>query len=176
MAKMRKGPYVYELKRFLVAFFACLVFRAIDISKDCMEGRLLAKTAAERIQEKKEPKRVLLDKDFAGVKKGQWLFVATPKIVADYISKIPAGEIRTIERMRRELAKRRGCDASCPVSTAVFVRIAAEAAIDAMNDGKSITDVIPFWRVISGQDKVAKKLAIDPEWIDQQRILEAEEA
>jgi len=41
----------------------------------------MAKSAKEHLNSNKQPKMVVLDKDFAGVKKGQKLFVATPKIV-----------------------------------------------------------------------------------------------
>lgn len=133
----------------------------------------MAKSAREKLKEKKEPKKVVLGGDFSGIKAGQKMFVATPQIVADYIQKIPYGETRTVERMRKDIAKRRKCDASCPVSTAVFVRIAAEAAIEDMNDGKLPDEVIPFWRLIAGKDKVAKKLAIDSAWIDEQRAKES---
>ncbi len=132
----------------------------------------MAKSAAEHLNSDKQPKMVVLDKDFAGVKKGQKLFVATPKIVNEYINKIPFGETRTIERMRREMARRRKCDASCPVSTAIFIRIAAEAAIDEMEQGKSVNEVTPFWRLLCSKDKITKKLAIDPQWVDMQRELE----
>ncbi len=133
----------------------------------------MAKSAREKLAQKKEPKTVVLGGDFSGIKAGQKMFVATPQIVADYIRKIPYGQTRTIERMRKDIAKRRKCDASCPVSTAIFVRIAAEAAIEDMNEGTAPSDVIPFWRLVSSKDKVAKKLAIDSAWIDQQRAQES---
>ena len=133
----------------------------------------MAKTAAERLAEKKEPKKVVLEKDFAGVKKGSLLLVGTPQIVADYIRRIPYGQTRTIDRMRRELARRRKCDATCPVSTAIFIRIAAQAAIDDLDDGKPVKDVIPFWRLIAPEDKVAGKLTINREWIETRRNIEA---
>ena len=129
----------------------------------------MAKSAAEHLNADKQPKMVVLDKDFAGVKKGQMLFVATPKIVADYIKRIPYGETRTIERMRREMARRRKCDASCPVSTAIFIRIAAQSAVDEIDAGKAVDEVIPFWRLLSGKDKITKKLTIDAAWVDQQQ-------
>ena len=133
----------------------------------------MAKSAREKLAQKKEPKKVVLGGDFSGIKAGQKMFVATPQIVADYIQKIPYGETRTIERMRKDIARRRKCDASCPVSTAIFVRIAAEAAIEDMDEGKAPEDVIPFWRLVASSDKVAKKLAIDSAWIDQQRAQES---
>ena len=129
----------------------------------------MAKSAKEHLNSDKQPKMVVLDKDFAGVKKGQKLFVATPKIVDDYIKKIPYGETRTIERMRRELSRRRKCDATCPVSSAIFIRIAAQSALDDIDSGKSISEVTPFWRLLTSKDKISKKLAIDPQWIDLQR-------
>jgi len=132
----------------------------------------MAKSAKERLKADKQQKIVVLEKDFAGVKKGQTLFVATPKIVDTYIKKIPYGEKRTIERMRRELARRRKCDATCPVSSAIFIRIAAQAAIDEMENGKSVEEVTPFWRLLTSKDKITKRLTLDPEFVDIQRASE----
>jgi hypothetical protein len=132
----------------------------------------MAKTARQHLQADKQSKAVLLDKDFAGVKKGSKLFVATPMIVDRYIRNIPYGETRTIIRLRNELAQRNQCDASCPVSTAIFIRIAAQASIDELAENKPIEKVTPFWRLLSSEDKIAKKLSIDGAWIDHQRELE----
>jgi len=132
----------------------------------------MAKTAAEKLRQRKSPKKVLLEKDFAGVKQGQWLFVGTPQIVAEYIRKIPSGQNRTIPRLRKDIARRRRCDAMCPVSTAIFIRIAAEAALEALQAGATVSEVIPFWRLLTGQDKITKRLDVDPAWVDLQRELE----
>ena len=135
----------------------------------------MPKTAAEKLNAKKDPKKVVLEADFAGMKRGQTMFVATPKIVADYIARIPYGETRTIQRMRLDIARRRKCDGACPVSTAIFIRIAAEAACEEMEAGRPPSEVLPFWRLIASSDKVAKKLPIDPAWIDEQRAREQSE-
>ena len=127
------------------------------------------------MHEEKAPKSVVLESDFAGVKKGQRLFIATPLIVDSYIRKIPYGESRTIVRMRRELARRRKCDASCPVSTSIFIRIAAQAAIDQLNAGSTVEEVTPFWRLLTSADKISKKLDIDEKWIDAQREIESKD-
>ncbi len=92
---------------------------------------------------KKSPKKVVLDKDFAGIKAGSRLFVATPKIIDDYIRRIPSGQTRTIERLRIELA-----------------------------EGEALHAVAPFWRLIDPDSKVAACLTIDPEWIAAQRATE----
>ncbi|MFN4102134.1 MAG: hypothetical protein ACK4GT_20420 [Pararhodobacter sp.] len=115
-----------------------------------------------------------LEFDFAGIKSGSLMFVATPDILAAYIRQIPYGETRTIIAMRREIARRRRCDAMCPVSTAIFLRQIAEAALRDLADGQSLSDVTPFWRLISSDDKIAKRLPVDPAWIDTQRDLEAQ--
>jgi len=74
--------------------------------------------------------------------------------------------------MRKELARRRKCDATCPVSSAIFIRIAAQAAISDLENGKSPDEVTPFWRLLTSKDKIAKRLTIDPQWLDMQRELE----
>ena len=96
----------------------------------------MPKTAAERLKDSKPEKRVVLDKDFAGVKAGQTLYVANPNIVDQYVRAIPAGQSRTIVQMREDLAKSKDADATCPVSTAIFLRISAQAAIDEMEGGR----------------------------------------
>ncbi len=132
----------------------------------------MAKTARERLQADKSIKRVVMEADFAGIRKGQTMLVATPQIVDAYIRKIPEGQTRTLTRLRNDLAKRRQCDSSCPVSTAIFVRIAAAAALEELASGKEVGDITPFWRVIGPNDKAAKKLAVDADWIAHQRALE----
>ncbi|MEM9532869.1 MAG: hypothetical protein AAGA23_18255 [Pseudomonadota bacterium] len=129
----------------------------------------MPKSARERLAQEKVPKKVVLDKDFAGIRAGQRMFVGTPQIVANYLNKIPAGQARTIPRLRNELARRHRCDAMCPVSTAIFIRIAAEAAIEEMEDGAEPSAVTPFWRLLTPTDKISKKLPIDSVWIAHQR-------
>ena len=129
----------------------------------------MPKSVKEQLIAKKTEKLVVLDKDFAGVKAGKILLVGTPQIVNKYIKKIPFGETRTIMRLRNELARKWKADAMCPVSTSIFIRIAAQAAIDELNEGKDISKVTPFWRLLSSEDKITKKLTIDAEWVDNQR-------
>ena len=132
----------------------------------------MPKTAAERLKDSKPEKRVVLEKDFAGVKAGKTLYVANPNIVDQYVRAITAGQSRTVAQMREDLAKRRDADATCPVSTAIFLRISAQAAIDEMEGGRSKGGIAPFWRVLRASDNITSKLSIDRQWIDTQRALE----
>ena len=132
----------------------------------------MPETAAERLKDSKPEKRVVLDKDFAGVKAGQTLYVANPNIGDQCVRAIPAGQSRTISQMREDLARRRDADATCPVSTAIFLRISAQAAIDEKEGGQPKEDIAPFWRVLRASDKITAKLSIDRQWIDTQRAPE----
>lgn len=130
---------------------------------------IIAKSAKQQLAAKKYEKVVILEKDFAGIKAGKTLYVGTPQIVDAFIRKIPFGETCSIIKLRNTLARRKKCDAMCPVSTAIFIRISAQAAIDELEAGAKTVDVAPFWRLLSSADTIAKKLSIDASWLDLQR-------
>jgi hypothetical protein len=130
----------------------------------------------DKLHQPKQPKRVVLETDFAGIKAGTKLFVGTPLLVDSYIRAIPRGTTRTIERMRRDLARKNQCEATCPVSTAIFIRMSAESALEELAEGVAIADVAPFWRLVAPDSKIAKRLSVDSEWISLQRDSEAETA
>lgn len=133
-----------------------------------------AKCWKDKLHQPKQPKRVVLETDFAGIKAGTTLFVGTPLLVDSYIRAIPRGTTRTIERMRRDLARKNQCEATCPVSTAIFIRMSAESALGELAEGAAITEVAPFWRLVAPHSKIAKRLSVDSEWISLQRDSEAE--
>ena len=130
------------------------------------------KSWREKREIDKTSKRVVLSAPFAGVPAGATLFVGTPRLIDEYIRKIPAGTVRTMEFLRNDLARRHRADATCPASTAIFVRIAAEAAWDELQAGAAPEEVTPFWRVVEPGSKLARKLRCDPDWIAHRRTLE----
>ncbi len=129
----------------------------------------MATTALQKLKQKKEKKTVVLEKDFAGIKAGQRMLVGTPQMIDAYIRKIPKGKTKTMRQLRNEIARRHRCDATCPVSTAIFVRVVAQAALEEMDEGADLDAIAPFWRVIAPEDKMASKLAVDGDWIRHQR-------
>lgn len=131
------------------------------------------KTAREKLAAKKELKKVVMDKSWGGMQPGDTMLVATPLVVDRYIRKIPHGKSKTIPEMRDDLAAEEGCAGTCPLSTSIFVRMVADAALEDIADGKPVSEVSPFWRMITSKDKMAKKLNVDPAWIDEQRSMEA---
>jgi hypothetical protein len=141
------------------------------MNQECEVPRA-AKTWADK-KRAKPPHTVTLDKDFAGVPAGSRLLISCPMELEDYLkTHVPYGTTKEIQQVRRELAVLHGADATCPVSTAIFLRTVAEAAWDEMGAGKATTDVAPFWRVIDPKSPLAKKLRAGVQWIEQQRLAE----
>lgn len=131
-----------------------------------------AKTWADK-KRAKPPHTVILDKDFAGVPAGARLLISCPVELEDYLRRhVPSGTTKEIQQVRRELASLHGADATCPVSTSIFLRTVAEAAWDEIQAGKATTEVAPFWRVIDPKSPLAKKLRAGSQWIEQQRLAE----
>lgn len=130
------------------------------------------KTWADKRQAR-PPHTVTLDKPFAGVPAGARLLISCPVQLEDYLRhQVPVGTIKEIQQVRRELAALHGADATCPVSTSIFLRTVAEAAWDDMEAGRSAADVAPFWRVVDPASALAKKLRAGSLWIEQQRLAE----
>jgi hypothetical protein len=126
----------------------------------------------KRFDGAKPPKTLVLHAGFAGIKAGTTMHIASPGTIANYIARIPVGETRSIERMRNELARKNDAQATCPVTTAIYLKVVAEVALTDLAEGKSVGKVVPFWRVIAPDSKIAKKLSCDSQVIDHYRLLE----
>ena len=118
-----------------------------------------------------EIKRV--NKDMMGMKAGQLMLIATPKMVADLIATIPEGEIKDTGFLRTELAKQSETDVTCPVTTGIFVRINCEASNEDYQNGANLSELVPFWRVLGEKAPIRKKLSFDLEPFLMQQSLEA---
>ena len=129
------------------------------------------KTWADKMKAK-PPHHVILDKDFAGIPKGAKLHISCPVEVAEELKSITPGSIMSIQAFRRRLADKNNCDATCPVSTSLFLRIVAEHTWEEFSRTGSTEDLAPFWRVVESSSPMAKKLNFDSAWIDLQQELE----
>jgi hypothetical protein len=124
----------------------------------------------------KPPHVVMLHTDFAGVKAGNTMLISSPGDIAAYLAKIPRGEMRTMDRLRNELARKAGANAMCPVTTAIYLRVVAEVALRDLEEGKRLEEVVPFWRVVTPESKVAKKLSCGPDHVAHLIALDAGQA
>jgi hypothetical protein len=124
----------------------------------------------------KPPHVVMLHTDFAGVKAGNTMLISSPGDIAAYVARIPRGETRTMDRLRNELARKAGANAMCPVTTAIYLRVVAEVALRDLEEGKRLDEVVPFWRVVTPESKVAKKLTCGPDHVAHLIALDAGQA
>ena len=129
----------------------------------------MGQTATERLNRAKSSKRVVLKTDFAGLNAGSSMFVATPKIVDDYVNQLPVGQFISLPELRADLAIEHDCDATCPLTTAIFLRLVAEAALEQLESGSEIENVTPFWRVVAPGDQVSSRLPVNRQWLERRR-------
>ncbi len=116
----------------------------------------------KRFDTAREPHVVTLSANFAGVKAGSTMLISSPAQIASYLASIPRGKMRTVARMRSELARRSKADAMCPVTTAIYLRVVAEVALQDLAQGKTIDAVAPFWRLVTPDSKLARTLTCGP--------------
>jgi hypothetical protein len=135
-------------------------------------ARDVASAWKRRVTNAKAAHVVVTTSDFAGIRAGSRLLIASPDIIVRYLMQIPAGETRTLQRMRNELARRHRADATCPVTTAIYLRAVAESAWDDLNAGAAREHVPPFWRVIEPGSPIAKRLRCGNAVLEQERSAE----
>jgi hypothetical protein len=87
---------------------------------------------------------------------GATMLVSTPLDVEAAIRTVPKGKLMTSRQLREKLAREAGAECTCPTSTGIFVRIAAEAAEEDRAEGK--TRITPYWRVIKPDGGLNEKL------------------
>lgn len=99
------------------------------------------------------------------VVEGQSMLVPSARQVDDFIRSIPAGMDMDVRALRTALALEHGAEVSCPVYTGYHLRTVAEAAFEAMERGRSIEEVTPFWRVLNEQTPTTRKLSFGKEFV-----------
>ena len=132
----------------------------------------MAKTWKQKLDDGREPKVEPLSRPYAGAPEGAMMLVSTPREVEAYMRRVPPGETRTIAQMRDELAQAHGAQVTCPMSTSIFARIAAEAALEEVEHGRRPEEVTPFWRLIEPDAPLAKRLSCGPGFVAARRSAE----
>jgi hypothetical protein len=78
---------------------------------------------------------------------GEGTFVIPAPLEVDAaMKKVRRGELTTIDAIRKTLAKKHGATIACPITTGIFAWIAAHAADEDENDGR--TRITPYWRTL----------------------------
>ena len=126
------------------------------------------KSWLEKLHENKGSKIKRIDIDFADIPSGSNMFIATPKIIDEYIKEIGFGKRTDLKTLRKDLAIEHNADYTCPVTTGIFLRIVAEANYEKLQQGIPLEEITPFWRVIEPNSALAKKLTFGQEFLIQQ--------
>ncbi len=86
---------------------------------------------------------------------GRRVLVATPLLVNGVIQKVGSGKLITVGQIREHLAKDFQADATCPLTTGIFVRTVSEVAEEDLRAGRE--KVTPYWRVVRGDGSLNEK-------------------
>ena len=81
--------------------------------------------------------------------------IPAPREVDEIMSRVPAGKLITVNQIRSLLAQRHGATIGCPITTGIFIGIAARAAEEAAAEG--ITYITPYWRTLKVRGELNPK-------------------
>lgn len=123
----------------------------------------MTKTWQQKYEDRPNIEIKTLDKPYAGHEPGDIMLISTPAEIESEVRKLNRGETLSITELRDRLARKHRADFTCPLTTGIFLRIAAERSLEA--DEKPM----PFWRVIDSRDPLANKLSCGPDYIAKQR-------
>jgi hypothetical protein len=146
-----------------LTFFRYFVFLEIQLF-----DMAIKKSWLDKLNENKEPKIKKIDIDFADIPAGSNMFIATPKLIDQYINEIGVGKRIDLKTLRKDLAIEHNADYTCPVTTGIFLRIVAEANYEKLQQGKHLQEITPFWRVIEPNSALAKKLTFGQDFLLEQ--------
>lgn len=107
------------------------------------------KTWREKLEIAQEPKVV---DDPRG--RGKML-IPKPLDVDALMRKVQRGKLATVTQIRERLARDFNADFTCPLTTGIFIHIAAEVAAEDLNEGKK--RINPYWRVIKADGSLNEK-------------------
>lgn len=118
----------------------------------------MGKSWTEKLDAPAEPVVKPAPISIAGMRSGQIMLVPTARMIADFMSAIPAGETVDTKAMRRELAERHRAEVTCPIYTGYHLRTVAEAALEAHAAGVPVEAITPFWRVLDEDSPTTGRL------------------
>lgn len=74
------------------------------------------------------------------------LVIPAPIEVDEIMRKVPEGKLITVNQIRETVARKHGATIGCPITTGIFLNIAAKAAEEAVAEGEK--DITPYWRTL----------------------------
>lgn len=116
----------------------------------------LKKSWQEKLADSKDlPKVVIITEKMSQRWGTGTVAIPAPKEVDEIMKRVPKGRLITINQIRETIAKRHGATIGCPITTGIFVWIAAHAAAEATAEGK--TAITPYWRTLKSGGQLNEK-------------------
>jgi hypothetical protein len=83
------------------------------------------------------------------------MLIPRPLDVDALIRTVARGRLVTMKQLRKRLAEQHAADVTCPLTTGIFVRIAAETAQEDLTKGRK--RITPYWRVLGEGGRLNQK-------------------
>ena len=129
------------------------------------------KTAIQKLHVDKQTHVVSpIPEGFPGARHAHSMVISTPLEVNSIMRRVPEGQVTTLDEVRTFLAREYDADIACPLSTGIFINIAAAAAEEMRAQGEAGTT--PYWRTLKSGGRLNEKY---PGGVEAQKaMLEAE--
>ena len=116
----------------------------------------MATSAVDKIRNRKKKHKIVesLPANTPWAPEGASMVVSTPREIYSIICAIPEEKLITISTIRNYLAEKYNTNIACPVSTGIFINIAARAAEELHAQGD---DFAPYWRVLRADGSLNPK-------------------
>jgi len=113
------------------------------------------KTWQEKLADDKDFPRVVEITDKMSKRWGTGtVVIPAPREVDEIMRKVPRGKLITINQIREKVARRHRASIGCPITTGIFVNIAARAAEEGAEGTRGIT---PYWRTLKSKGELNEK-------------------
>ena len=116
----------------------------------------LRKTWQEKLADSKDLPRVV---EITGKMSTRWgtgtVCIPAPIEVDEIMKKVPRGKLITVNQIRETVARKHEATIGCPITTGIFIGIAARAAEEAAAEGKK--DITPYWRTLKSKGELNEK-------------------
>ncbi len=114
------------------------------------------KTWQEKLADSKGLPRVV---EITGKMSTRWgtgtLVIPAPIEVDGIMKKVPRGKLIIVNQIREIVARKHGATIGCPLTTGIFIGIAAHAAEEAIAEGKR--GITPYWRTLKSKGELNEK-------------------
>jgi alkylated DNA nucleotide flippase Atl1 len=100
---------------------------------------------------------------------GRTLAIPSPVMIDGLMQQVPHGQLSTMVELRAAVAKLLKAEAGCPLTTGIFVNIAAQATVEVEPDVERQT---PYWRTLKSGGELNPKFPGG--MLAQKKLLQAE--